>query len=367
MTFNAKLDSIKTYEAGKPIELVVREFGIPKNEIIKLASNENPLGASPKAMEAIIKNVCNAHLYPDDSMFALKGALSQYYNVQSSEIIIGSGSDQIIEFCIHAKANQQSKILMAKTTFAMYEVYAKAVEAQVIRTASHQHNLKEFLELYQQHNPEIIFLCIPNNPLGECLGAEETFEFLNQVDKNCLIVIDGAYQEYAKAKDSSKAIHPKNLIEKFPNTIYLGTFSKVYGLGGMRIGYGIAKQEIIQSLLKLRPPFNITTLSLAAALEALKDQEHIQKSIQNNLTQMSVFENFAKEKGFEYTPSYTNFITYYFEPPLDSSQIADYLLQKGIIIRNLASYGLNAIRITLGTEEQNKKFFTLFHQYLEQK
>ncbi len=367
MTFNTTLDSIKTYEAGKPIELVVREFGIPENEIVKLASNENPLGASPKAIEAIIQNACNAHLYPDDSMFALKKALSQFYKVQSNEIIIGSGSDQIIEFCIHAKANQKSKILMAKTTFAMYEVYAKAVGAEVIRTASHQHNLKEFLESYQQHKPEIIFLCIPNNPLGECLDSKETFDFLKQVDENCLIVIDGAYQEYAKAKDSTKAINPKTLIEIFPNAIYLGTFSKAYGLGGMRIGYGIAQQEIIQALLKLRPPFNLTTLSLAAALEALKDQEHIQKSLQNNLMQMPSFEGFAKEKGFLYTPSYTNFITYYFESPLDSTQIADYLLQRGIIIRNLASYGLNAIRITLGTHEQNKKFFTLFEQYLDER
>ncbi len=367
MTFNTTLDSIKTYEAGKPIELVVREFGIPENEIIKLASNENPLGASPKAIEAIIKNACNAHLYPDDSMFALKDALSKHYQVHNQEIIIGSGSDQIIEFCIHAKANEKSKILMAKTTFAMYEVYAKAVGAKVIRTASREHNIKEFLESYQQHKPEIIFLCIPNNPLGECLSAKETFELLKQIDENCLVVIDGAYQEYAQAKDSSKAINPKELINTFPNAIYLGTFSKVYGLGGMRIGYGIARGEIIQSLLKLRPPFNITTLSLAAALEALNDQEHIQKSLQNNLAQMPEFEKFAKKHNFTYTPSYTNFITYYFEAPLDSTQIADYLLQKGMIIRNLASYGLNAIRITLGTQEQNKKFFALLHQYLTQK
>ncbi len=367
MTFNTTLDSIKTYEAGKPIELVVREFGIPENEIIKLASNENPLGASPKVIETIIKNACNAHLYPDDSMFALKDSLSKYYNVQNKEVIIGSGSDQIIEFCIHAKANQNSKILMAKTTFAMYEVYAKAVGAQVIRTASHEHNLKEFLESYQQHKPQIIFLCIPNNPLGECLDAKETFDFLKQIDKDCLVVIDGAYQEYAKAKDSNKEINPKSLIEAFPNAIYLGTFSKAYGLGGMRVGYGIAREEIIQALLKLRPPFNITTLSLAAAIEALKDQEHIKKSIQNNLTQMLEFEKFAQEKSFQYTPSFTNFITYYFEESLNSTQIADYLLQKGMIVRNLASYGLNAIRITLGTETQNKKFFTLFHQYLVQK
>ncbi|MDE5603724.1 MAG: histidinol-phosphate transaminase, partial [Helicobacter sp.] len=349
MTFNTALDSISTYEAGKPIELVVREFGIQENEIIKLASNENPLGASPRVLQSIIKNVTNIHLYPDDSMFALKESLSQYFKVSTDEIIIGAGSDQIIEFCIHAKANQNSKILMAKTTFAMYEIYSKAVGAKIVRTTGKIHNLAEFLECYKTHHPSIIFLCVPNNPLGDCLDRLDIYEFLKQIDEDTLVIIDGAYQEYAKAKDSTKSINPKELIEFFPNTIYLGTFSKAYGLGGMRIGYGIAKESIIKALLKLRPPFNVTTLSLLAALEALKDQEHIQKSIQNNLEQMPYFETFAKEQGFDYIPSYTNFITYFLET-INSTQITNFFLQRGIIIRNLSSYGLNAIRITIGTK-----------------
>lgn len=367
MTFNATLDSIKTYEAGRPIELVVREFGIAEDAVVKLASNENPLGASPKAIEAIIKNACNAHLYPDDSMYALKNALSKHFNIPVHSLIIGAGSDQIIEFCIHAKANTQSKVLMAGTTFAMYEIYAKMVGAEAVRTPSRTHNLQEFLEAYNTHKPDIIFLCIPNNPLGDCLDSKEVFDFLKQIDSNCLVVIDGAYQEFAKAKDSNKAICPKTLIETFSNVIYLGTFSKAYGLGGMRVGYGIANAEIIQALAKLRPPFNITTPSLAAAIAALEDKEHINASTQNNLEQMPLFERFAIEKGFKYTPSYTNFITYYFESPLDSTQIADCLLQKGMIIRNLASYGLNAIRITIGTEKQNTQFFALFNTYLNKK
>ncbi|WP_104721519.1 histidinol-phosphate transaminase [Helicobacter mesocricetorum] len=366
MTFNTALDSISTYEAGKPIELVVREFGIKENEIIKLASNENPLGASPKVLQSIVKNVSNIYLYPDDSMFALKESLSQYFKVHTNEIIIGAGSDQIIEFCIHAKANKNSKILMAKTTFAMYEIYSKAIGARVIKTQGEIHNLTEFLECYNTHNPSIIFLCVPNNPLGDCLDKSEIYEFLKQINEDTLVIIDGAYQEYAKAKDSAKSIDPQELINSFPNTIYLGTFSKAYGLGGMRIGYGIAKESIIKALSKLRPPFNVTTLSLLAALEALKDQEHIQKSLQNNLEQMPYFESFAKEQGLDYIPSYTNFITYFLKE-IDSTQIANFLLQRGVIIRNLSSYGLNAIRITIGTKEQNKKFFTLFHHFLNQK
>ncbi|MCI5968936.1 histidinol-phosphate transaminase [Helicobacter sp.] len=367
MTFNATLDSIKTYEAGLPIELVVREYGISKDAVVKLASNENPLGASKKAIEAIIKVAQDAHFYPDDSMYALKEALAKHFNVAKDTLIIGAGSDQILEFCLHAKANHTSKVLMAKTTFAMYEIYAKAIGAEIIRTPSPTHNLEEFLDAYSLHKPAIIFLCTPNNPLGECLDAKEIFDFLRQIDSNCLVVIDGAYQEYAKAKDSNKALDPKALIHTFSNVIYTGTFSKVYGLGGMRIGYGIANPTIIQALAKLRPPFNVTTPSLAAALAALKDKAHLKKSIENNLEQMPLFENFAKEKGFKFTPSYANFIAYYFNTPINSTEIAEHLFKQGMIIRNLASYGLNAIRITIGTPKQNEKFFTLFNTYLKQK
>lgn len=367
MIFNAALDSINTYEAGRPIELVVREYGIQEEEVIKLGSNENPLGASKEAIAAIIKAAHNAHLYPDDSMYALKEGLSRHFDIPINTLILGAGSDQILEFCMHAKANHASKVLMAKTTFAMYEIYAKAVGAQIIRTPSHTHNLQEFLECYTTHKPAVIFLCVPNNPLGECLDAQELFDFLGHIDANCLVIIDGAYQEYAKAKDSRKALDPKNLITAFSNVIYTGTFSKAYGLGGMRVGYGIANPQIIQALLKLRPPFNITTPSLAAAVAALNDQEHIQKSLQNNLEQLPVFETFALENALEFTPSYTNFITYYLQDTHNSTEIAQSLLQQGMIVRNLANYGLNALRITVGTPTQNQKFFALLKAYLKQK
>lgn len=366
MTFNQTLEAIKIYEAGKPIELVVREFGIKEEEVVKLASNENPLGASLHAIEAIIKSAQNAHLYPDDSMYQLKEGLSCFFNVLNENLIIGAGSDQVIEFCIHAKAHKDSKVLMAKTTFAMYEIYSKAVGATILRTQSHTHNLEEFLTIYRAQHPDIIFLCLPNNPLGECLDTREVTNFLKEIDANTLVIIDGAYQEYAKAKDSNKALNPKELIAEFSNVIYTGTFSKAYGLGGMRVGYGIANKEIIQALLKLRPPFNITTPSLAAAIAALNDQEHIKKSVANNFTQMPLFESFANKHQLSFIGSYANFITLYLPKYLDSTSVADFLLKKGIIIRNLASYGLNAIRITIGTKEQNMKFFTLLENYLHQ-
>ncbi|MDQ7044473.1 MAG: histidinol-phosphate transaminase [Sulfurimonas sp.] len=364
MEFNKKLEDIKTYEAGKPIELVVREFGIEPKDIIKLASNENPYGCSPKVQDAVKKILSNMSLYPDDSMTKLKDALSKRFEVGKKNIIIGSGSDQVIEFLMHAKANSNSKILINSITFAMYEIYAKHVGAQIIRTASQKHNLEEFYTLYKQENPDIIFLCTPNNPTGDAIDAMDLFDFLDKIDTNTLVVVDGAYMEYAEAKDASKKIDPKIIVQKYKNVIYLGTFSKAYGLGGMRVGYGIADEKIIKELYKLRPPFNVTTLSLEAASVALEDEEFVNKSISLNFDEMNRYEEFALEQKIDIISSYTNFVTLVLNDTLDSSKISDALLKKGMIVRNLKGYSLNAIRVTVGTNKQNSKFFERFKELI---
>ena len=365
MKFNKVLKNLSTYEAGKPIELVVREYGIDPKEVVKLASNENPYGTSPKVVAKIESLAKNMYLYPDDSMFELKEALANKFKLESKNVIIGSGSDQILEFCIHAKCKDKSNVLMAKTTFAMYEIYAKQVGANIIKTESSQHNLKEFSKLYKKHGANVIFLCIPNNPLGECLDKDEVYDFLKTIDENTLVVVDGAYQEYASFKDEKKRICPKELIEKFPNAIYLGTFSKAYALGGMRVGYGLAKEDIISTFYKIRAPFNITTLSLAAAIEALKDEEFVQDCIEKNFIEMKRYEKYCQDNGFEYIPSYTNFITILLKNFI-SKNVAQKLLEKGMIVRDLTGYGLNAIRITIGTNEQNTKLFKLLDEVLEE-
>ncbi|MDD5401456.1 MAG: histidinol-phosphate transaminase [Sulfurimonas sp.] len=364
MKFNKNLENIKTYEAGKPIELVVREFGIDPKDIVKLASNENPCGCSQKVVTAVGNILSKMALYPDDSMIQLKNALSARYGVENENIIIGSGSDQVIEFLIHAKAHSGSKILMNSITFAMYEIYAKHIGAEVIRTASQEHNMDEFYELYKSQKPEIIFICTPNNPTGDALDAQKIFDFLKKIDSDTLVVIDGAYMEYAIAKDAKKEIVVKELIKEFDNVIFLGTFSKAYGLGGMRVGYGVADAKIIKELYKLRPPFNITTLSLEAATVALSDEEFVQKSITLNLEQMKRYEEFAKEQKIDIINSYTNFVTLCLNQNQNSSKISNLLLQKGMIVRDLSSYNMNAIRVTVGTEEQNSRFFGLVTQFL---
>lgn len=359
MKFNSALESIKTYEAGKPIELVVREYGITKDQIVKLASNENPFGCSPKVKAAVVSIIDNMALYPDDSMIKLKTALSKKYEVNTNELVIGAGSDQVIEFAIHAKAHNGSKVLMNSVTFAMYEIYAKQVGAEIIRTASRLHDMDEFYALYQEHKPAIIFLCTPNNPTGDAIDADSMLSFIEKVDSDTLVIVDGAYMEYARFKDPSKAVDPRALIERFSNVLFLGTFSKAYGLGGMRVGYGIAQNHIIEALYKVRPPFNITTLSLEAASVALDDEPFVQECIADNFQQMGRYEEFARVKKIDVIESYTNFVTLSLPEEKNSSKIAQELLKKGMIVRDLSSYGLNAIRVTIGTQVQNDRFFEL--------
>ncbi len=359
MKFNKKLQNINTYEAGKPIELVVREFGIKPKDIVKLASNENPYGCSQKVQNAVAKIIPNMALYPDDNMMKLKTALREKYSVGDENIIVGSGSDQVIEFIVHAKADENSKILMNSITFAMYEIYAKHVGAQVVKTTSQEHDLDEFYELYKKENPDIIFLCTPNNPTGDAIDTAKMMEFLAKIDDDTLVVVDCAYMEYAAYKDLSKKVTPKELVERFENVVYLGTFSKAYGLGGMRVGYGVAQKNIIKELYKLRPPFNITTLSLEAASVALEDEEFVNNCIALNFDEMKRYEEFANEKKIDIIESYTNFVTLCLNKTQNSTKISDALLRKGMIVRDLSGYGMNAIRVTVGTKEQNSRFFEL--------
>jgi len=364
LKFNKKLENISTYEAGKPIELVVREFGIDPKNIVKLASNENPHGCSPKVQTAVSNIISKMALYPDDSMMKLKNALQKRFDIKDENLIIGSGSDQVIEFLMHAKADSNSKILVNSITFAMYEIYAKHVGAEIIKTSSQEHNLDEFYELYQSENPDIIFLCTPNNPTGDAINAEDMFDFISKIDKNTLVVVDGAYMEYGAFKDETKRINPKKLIEKFENVIYLGTFSKAYGLGGMRVGYGIADSKIIKELYKLRPPFNITTLSLEAASVALDDEEFVNKCIADCFEEMKRYEEFAKSEKIDIINSYTNFVTLCLNSNQNSKDLSYALLKKGMIVRDLSSYNMNAIRITVGTKEQNSRFFELMKELI---
>lgn len=364
MKFNEFLNNLSNYEPGKDIEVIAKEYKL--KEVIKLASNENPLGTAPKVIQTLKTYADKAHLYPDDSMSELKSKLCAKFGIKDKELIIGAGSDQVIEFAVHAKLNPKNAFLQCKATFAMYEIYAKQCGAKCYKSKSLGHDLKEFKELYEAHKDEIkmIFLCVPNNPLGECLNAHDVKEFIKIVDEDCMVVIDAAYNEFASYKDKEKHLEAKELISQFNNVLYLGTFSKLYGLGGLRVGYGIADEHLIKALYKLRAPFNVNILALKAACAALEDIEFVAQSLKNNFTQMTKYEEFAQTHNLEFILSYTNFITYFFNEK-NSTDLSEKLLKKGIIIRNLKSYGLNALRITIGTAYENSRFFEEFSQILK--
>ncbi|MCV6607777.1 MAG: histidinol-phosphate transaminase [Campylobacterales bacterium] len=364
MKFKDTLKDIKTYSAGKPIELVVRDYGVAPENIIKLASNENPHGCSPKVREKISQIVGNMYRYPDDSFFELKEKLSTKFGVKDTNIIIGAGSDQTFEFISRALLEEGDKVLVNRISFAMYDIYAKQEGAVMIKTDTIEHDLDQFKTLYQEHKPKLVYICTPSNPAGDALDKVDVYDFLKTVDPETMVVVDGAYMEYASFKEAKKLIEPKDLIDTFPNCIYTGTFSKAYGLGGMRTGYAIASEEFINSLLKMRPPFNITTLSLAAAVEACNDEEFVTFAIDDCFKEMKRYEDFAKENNFDYIDSYTNFITLMLNDSMNSSEISEALLKKGVIVRDLGSYSMNAIRVTIGTTAENDRFFKIFKEVL---
>lgn len=365
MGFKKHLSSLKSYEAGKPIELVIRDYGIREKDIIKLASNENPLGVSKKVIKTIKKEAKNSYRYPDDSMFELKKSLAKKYNIDSKNIIIGQGSDQIIELLIKATANKGDKILTSALTFAMYGIYASHNQVEIIKTKDGVHNADQFIEEYKKSKPNLVFLCLPNNPLGDCLDRDEVFRILDTISSDTIVALDCAYGEFAAYRNKNKEIKPKEIVNKYKNCIYLGTFSKLYGLGGLRVGYGIADSKFIDLLSRIRPPFNITNISLKAAVTSLEDSDFIKDTLKNNFKEMEAYKDFAKNKKINFIESYTNFITFILPKNVDSSGLCEYLLKHGVIIRDLKSYKINAVRITIGTKKQNKIVIKLIDKYLK--
>jgi len=361
--FKEHLKNIGTYEPSKSIELVTSEYGLSAQDIIRFASNENPHGVSVRVSEKIKSFLGQMHRYPDSSCDKLREALAKKHEVKSSNIIIGSGSEQIIEFISRVLLEKNSRVLQNKITFPMYEICAKQEGAIIIKTNSVKHDLNEFKQLLFEHHPRLIYICTPSNPAGDAIDAEEVYGFLKLVDSSCLVVIDAAYMEYASFRDSKKRIEPKELLEKFSNVVYVGTFSKAYALGGMRVGYAIANEEIINIFSKVRSPFNIGILSLSAATLALEDEEFVEFCIKDCFLQMKRYEDFAIKNKIEFIESFANFITFVFEDK-DSTKISEELLKKGVIVRDLKSQGLNAIRITIGTAQQNDIFFEIFSEVI---
>ncbi|MFA4858033.1 MAG: histidinol-phosphate transaminase [Candidatus Margulisiibacteriota bacterium] len=331
----------------------------PKEEgIIKLASNENPLGPSKKAMAALHQTIKKANIYPDQHAILLKEALAQKLGVTPAHLIVGNGSDEIMQFVAAVFLNAKEHVVTSEHTFSTYEAVTHIFDGQPVFAAAldAEHDLRS-IAAQVTLNTKIIFLCNPNNPTGTIFTHKQLVDFLNKVPKGVIVVLDEAYSEYVEAKDFPKSIE---LVKEGRDVIVLRTFSKIYGLAALRLGYGIARPEIIKYLNLVKLPFNVNGLAQAAGVAALKDTAHVKRSLKNNREGKKYLYaelDHLKKTGvkIDYKKTEANFIFIKLDRPADGVFLD--LMRRGIIIRPLTSFGLpNAIRVTIGTPAQNKKF-----------
>ena len=344
------------YSPGKPIDELERELGI--KGAIKLASNENPLGPSPKAIAALNHALLTLNRYPDGGAHHLTKALAARWDVSSEQIVIGNGSDEIISLLVKAFLSPGDEVVMADHTFVMYKLSVLGGHGvpREVPLKQWRHDLPAMAEAVSERT-RLLFVCNPNNPTGTMVTASEIEEFLVHVPDHVIVVFDEAYYEYV---DDSTFPESIRLVGGSQPVVVLRTFSKIYGLAGLRIGYGITTPEIAGYLQRVRPPFNTNTLAQMAALAALADQDHVVTSQALNRAEMARLEEGLRRLGLDPLPSQANFL--YFDVNRNGKQVFDELLREGIIIRHIRG---SMIRVTVGQPEENSRFLQALEHVLQ--
>ncbi len=344
---------VPPYKPGKPIDEVKRELGL--TEVIKLASNENPFGYSPRARAAILNELETLPLYPDGGSMTLRWDLADFLKVSPEQLIFGNGSDEILQMICRTYLGEGTNTVMATPTFSQYRSNAIIDGAELIEVplVDGVHDLKAMADAVNE-NTRVVWICNPNNPSGTIVSEADLLTFLERVSKDVLVVLDEAYYEYVVAPEYPQTIP---LLEKYPNLIILRTFSKIYGLAALRIGYGVASVEVISHLNHVREPFNTSTLAQAAARAALADQDFISDCRERNRQGLKQLTDKFDEWGLKYYPSQTNFILV--DLQRDSDEVFQQLLRQGIIVRSGNALGFPGFqRITIGSPEQNEKILS---------
>ena len=346
------LRELVSYEPGKPIEDVARELGLKTEEIIKLASNENPLGPSPKALVAMKEACERAHFYPDGGGYYLREAIAQKMGLERSNVILGCGSNEIIEFIGKAFLSPGDDIIMARHAFVVYKLMATLFGAKTIEVPDpgFAHDLDGMLAAITPQTKEI-FIANPNNPTGTLLSEEQVDRFMERVPEHIVVVFDEAYYEFLpNPPDTLKYVREGR------NVVVLRTFSKIQGLANLRIGYGLAKPELIDVLQKTRQPFNTCGIAQSAALAGILDEEHQQKTRELTWEGRDFLQGAFADMDLEYVPTHANFILVKVG---DGKGVFQSLLKRGIIVRDMNSYGLPEwVRVSIGTMDQNRRFLT---------
>lgn len=344
---------ITPYQPGRPAEDVAAEFGIDKP--VKLASNENPLGPSPLALEAV-KSVSNLARYPDGNGTALKAKLSTRHHVDESCITLGNGSNDILEFVCRAFVNPGDEVVFSRHAFAVYPLATLAVGGTPVETTALNwgNDLRAMLQTITAKT-KVIFIANPNNPTGTWLTSTDLKAFMNEVPERVIVVIDEAYAEYV-----STALHIDypdctQWLNDYPNLLVTRTFSKIFGLAGLRIGYGVSSPDIADLLNRVRQPFNVNTLAQVAAIAALDDEAHLNRSRELNQEGLKYLMQACDSRGMSYIPSAGNFLAINFARP--AMDLFESMMQLGVIVRPVANYGMpDFLRVTVGTEAENHRF-----------
>ncbi len=339
------------YKAGKPIEELERELGL--TQIIKLASNENPFGAGKKALAAIAAALPELGLYPDGSGYHLKNALANKYGLDAEQITLGNGSNEILELIARAFVTPELEVIFSQHAFAVYPIVTQAVGATgvVVPALNYGHDLDAMLNAVTVKT-RVIFVANPNNPTGTLLSQASLEAFIGALPDTVICVLDEAYFEFVSCVETVNSI---DWLKKFPNLIITRTFSKAYGLAGLRVGYGLSSPEIADILNRVRQPFNNNSLALVAATAALDDAEYLQKTVDNNTLGMAQLTEGFKTLGLEWIPSAGNFVSV--DLKQSGMPIYDALLRKGVIVRPVGVYEMpNHLRISIGTPNENAVF-----------
>ena len=355
---NPQLRDCAVYEPGKPIEETARELGAEADSIIKLASNENPLGPSPKALEAMQAAMPLAHLYPDGGGYYLREALARKLGIARENIILGSGSNEVLEFLAHAFLNVGDEVIVSEHAFIAYKLIAAVFGARTVEVPSPdlRHHLDEFIEAITPRS-RLIFIANPNNPTGTLLTQSEIDRFMAALPENVVVAFDEAYLEYVD--------NPPDTVQfarKQKNVIVLRTFSKIQGLASLRVGYGIAHPELIQVLQKTRQPFNVGGIAQAAAAAGLQDEEHQRETKRITDEGRAYLQNEFAAMELKFVPSAANFVLVNVG---DGAAVFKKLLKRRIIVRALKGYNLPEwIRISIGTMEQNRQCIAALKEVL---
>ncbi len=354
--------AIAPYQGGKPIAELAREMGLNEADIVKLASNENPLGISPKAQMAIDEAVHDIARYPDGNSFALRETVAAKFNVSNNQIVFGNGSNDILELVARAFIHGGCETIYSQHAFAVYPLVTQAVGATgvVVPAKDYSHDLDGFLKAITAQT-RLIFIANPNNPTGTLIAKDELKEFLKQVPSNILVVLDEAYDEYLSPVHKSEAIA---WLGEFQNLIISRTFSKAYGLAGLRIGFGLMHASVADMLNRVRQPFNVNSIAQAAAVASLNDESFVERSYALNQAGMAQLKLGLEKLGLQYISSYANFISFKVN---DAAKVNQQLLQNGVIVRPIANYEMpEYLRVSIGLFSENARFLVVLEQILNQ-